>query len=571
MSANSDQKKSHVSPSSTWSSPVSRRALLGRMGASTAVAAAMHAPLPAFANEDSDEIGNEGAVGGAERRERAFRNRIQAARAERAIDVPRQVNNGDEARYPNRIGNHSKDLPHDAIGEVVPDAYEKLLAALASGDPRAFARIPTGGNVKIANPQGGLAFTLQGTDGAQLAIPPAPALASAERAGEMVEDYWMALTREVPFSRYGNEPLTAAAIDELNRLSDFKGPKARGQVTAGTLFRGSTPGDLVGPYISQFLLQPVRFGAVANLDQKYNTYAAKDYLTTFGSWLAVQNGQGPFAVNVKGGISYIKNGRDLAAYDHVDYNGQAAVTALLWLQQHAAPLNPENPYLTITNQMSGASFGNQHIFCLLYEVSMLASRAVFYHKWFVHRALRPEAYGGLVHNTLTRVASYPLHREVLESHAVNQVFNKYGSYLLPHADPEGCPQHPAYPEQHSIVIGAQVTALKAFYDERAILRDLPNAAPSIPSDDGQSLLPYAGSDAGDLTVGGELNKLASNIALGRDIEAVHWRSDAWQGLLLGEEIAISVMRDQQRSFNEPFHGFTFTKFDGTSYPRSDAR
>jgi hypothetical protein len=328
------------------------------------------------------------------------------------------------------------------------------------------------------------------------------------------------------------------------------------------LFRGSTPGDLVGPYVSQFLLQPVRFGPVSNLAQKYNTYAAKDYLTTFASWLACQNGQGPFDNNVPGGTSFIKNGRDLAAYDHVDYGGEAPVTALFWLQQHAAPFNPGNPYLALTKQNSAASFGAQHIICLLYEVAMLASRAVFYQKWFVHRALRPEAYGGLVHKTLARLADYPIHREVLNSEAVSQVFSKYGTYLLPHADPEGCPQHPAYPEQHSIIMGAQVTALKAFYDETIALRDLPNAALFVPSDDGQTLLPYTGSDAGVMTVGGELNKLASNIALGRDIEAVHWRSDAWQGLLLGEAIAISVMHDQRRSFNQPFSGFTFTKFEG---------
>jgi hypothetical protein len=568
MSTNIDQKENLIPEGSASSSPVTRRALLGRLGASTAIAAAAMHSIPARANEESEENRETGTVRAEERRERAFRNRVWAARVEHAIDVPRQINNGDEDLYPNRIGNHSKGLPHDAIGEVVPGAYDKLLAALASGDPRDFAKIPLGGTVKIANPQGGLAFSLQGTDGAQLSIPPAPALASAERAGEMVEDYWMALAREVPFSRYGNEPLTSAAIDELNRLSDFKGPTAHGQVVPGTLFRGSAPGDLVGPYISQFLLQPVRFGGVPNVSsvgQKYNTYPAKDYLTTFASWLAVQNGQGPFGKNVPAGTSFIKNGRDLAAYDYVDYGGQAAVTALFWLQQHAAPLNPANPYLAITNQVGAASFGNQHIICLLYEVAMLASRAVFYHKWFVHRALRPEAYGGLIHNTLTGVASYPLHREVLNSGAVSRVFSKYGTYLLPHADPEGCPQHPAYPEQHSIVIGAQVTALKAFYDETVVLRDLPSGAPLIPSDDGQSLLPYAGSDARDMTVGGELNKLASNIALGRDIEAVHWRSDAWQGLLLGEQIAISVLQDQQRSFNEPFRGFTFTKFDGTPY------
>jgi hypothetical protein len=64
-------------------------------------------------------------------------------------------------------------------------------------------------------------------------------------------------------------------------------------------------------------------------------------------------------------------------------------------------------------------------------------------------------------------------------------------------------------------------------------------------DDGQSLLPYTGSDAGQITVGGELNKLANNVALGRDMAGVHWRSDAEQALLLGEKVTISILRDQQ--------------------------
>jgi hypothetical protein len=45
---------------------------------------------------------------------------------------------------------------------------------------------------------------------------------------------------------------------------------------------------------------------------------------------------------------------------------------------------------------------------------------------------------------------------------------------------------------------------------------------------------------------------------------VHWRSDATQALLLGETMAISILRDQHRTFNESFDGFTFTKFDGTT-------
>jgi hypothetical protein len=75
---------------------------------------------------------------------------------------------------------------------------------------------------------------------------------------------------------------------------------------------------------------------------------------------------------------------------------------------------------------------------------------------------------------------------------------------------------------------------------------------------------YNGSDAGQITVGGELNKLANNVALGRDVTGVLWRSDAEQALLLGEAVAISILRDQRSTLNEPFSGFTFSKFDGTT-------
>ncbi len=539
--------------------PVSRREFLERAGlASAGVAAGLQAPS-ALAGEadESEERTDLSESDGHIRRERAFRLRVKAAIEERAVPIPRHATNGDEALYPNRIGNHTKDLPHDSIGEVDPTEYNKLLKAIESGDPADFEAIRLGGKVKLANPQGGLAFTMQGTDSAQLSIPPAPALASAERAAEMVEDYWMALLRDIPFSQYGKESISTAAIDELNRLSDFRGPRMRGQVTPDSLFRGTSPGDLIGPFISQFLLLPVRLGAI-NLTQKYNTYAPHlDYLTDFPSWLACQNGKSTLAVNVIAGTSYIKNGRDLSAYDHVDYLGQSAVAALLLMLRNGTPFNPGNPYLHSLNQNNGPTFGQQHFFSLLYEASIRASRAVFFQKWQVHRTLRPEAFGGLVHNTLSGVVDYPLHRDVLDSEAVSRVFSKTGYYLLPHNDPEGCPQHPAYAAQHAATLGAQVTALKAFFDESAVM-----PSPVMPSDDGQSLLPYTGADGAQMTVGNELNKLASNISLGRDFEAVHWRSDSWQGLLLGEAAAISVLRDQRHMYNEPFRGITFTSFEG---------
>ena len=124
------------------------------------------------------------------------------------------------------------------------------------------------------------------------------------------------------------------------------------------------------------------------------------------------------------------------------------------------------------------------------------------------------------------------------------------------AFPEGSPTHPAYPSGHATVAGACVTVLKAFFDESFVI---PN--PVVSSADGLSLVPYVGPD---LTVGGELNKLASNITLGRNFAGTHYRSDAVEGLKLGEAIAIRFLTEENLTLNENFDGFSLTKFDGTT-------
>ena len=133
---------------------------------------------------------------------------------------------------------------------------------------------------------------------------------------------------------------------------------------------------------------------------------------------------------------------------------------------------------------------------------------------------------------------------------------KPGGYLLPLAYPEGSPTHPTYPAGHATIAGACVTILKAFYNQNF---EIP--APQVPSEDGVALFKYNGDQA--LTVGGELNKLASNIAIGRDAAGVHWRSDGVEGLILGEEVAISVLADLLLNYHEEFQGFTLNRFDGS--------
>ena len=127
---------------------------------------------------------------------------------------------------------------------------------------------------------------------------------------------------------------------------------------------------------------------------------------------------------------------------------------------------------------------------------------------------------------------------------------------MPMAFPEGSPTHPAYGAGHATVAGACVTILKAWFDETHVIQN-----PLVPDASGTVLTPYVGDP---LTVGGELNKIASNVANGRNIAGVHWRSDATESLKLGEAIAISILKDQKNCYNEQFGGFSLTKFDGTT-------
>jgi len=535
-----------------------RRRFLGRAAGAAVI-------VPAFGADEASRGG-----GRHKRVEECFRLRVDAAREDRDLAAVSQKTNGDEALYPNRIGNYSKGLPHNSVGEVNPAAYMSLLDAIARGDPGSFDAVVMGGRVPLVNPQAGLAFDMEGADSHQLAIGIPPAAASAERAGEAIECYWMALLRDVHFANYATDAIAQAAALELSKLVDFRGPKEGGKVTANTLFRGFTAGDVAGPYVSQFLLKPLEYGAI-HIDQKINTYlplnaGGRDYMTTPASWLAVQNGAGPFGANSIDPVPrYVRNGRDLAAYVHIDVLFEAYFNACLWLIDNGAPLNPGNPYAAssgkLRTQTGFGTFGAPHVKTLVAEAATRALKAVWYQKWFVHRNLRPEAYGGLVHFMKTNAAGYPLHSDILNAHAVAAVFARTGTYFLPHAFPEGCPQHPSYGQGHSTVAGACATMVKAFFDDRAVLADFTDIVEA--SADGLSLVPYAGSDRNQLTVGGEMNKLAANIGIGRNHAAVHWRSDYADSLPLGEAVAISILRDQKDTYNESFNGFTFTKFDGT--------
>ena len=83
-----------------------------------------------------------------------------------------------------------------------------------------------------------------------------------------------------------------------------------------------------------------------------------------------------------------------------------------------------------------------------------------------------------------------------------------------------------------------------------------------PGDNGATVIPL--SPLVSLTVGGELNKLANNVGIGRNIGGVHWRSDATESFKLGEQVAIQLLKDLKQTYAEPFEGFSFTDFEGVT-------
>ena len=494
----------------------------------------------------------------ADRRTRARDLRHSAADSSYNRPHEDQVNNGEEVKH-GPVANFSKGLPHDAVGNVVPSAYAALRKALSSGDPDDFEAIPLGtpGGRKFTSPQAGLAYDLEGPDAASLAMKPAPRLDSAENSAEMGEVYWMALLRDVPFRNYAGHPAVGPAVGDMNAFSDFRGPRDAGSVTAGTLFRGDSPGDLVGPYLSQFLVKDVQFGSLRYSQRQQTVAAGTDFLTTFPSWLNAQNG-GPFVPEVLVAPRYIRNLRDLAHYVHVDALYEAYLNACLILLDLGAPFDPGNPYAGSKTQSGFASWGGPHILSLVTEVATRALKAVWHQKWYVHRRLRPEEFGGRIEAHLTGLHSYPMiDDEILNSGAVAAIQAAHGgSSLLPMAFPEGCPTHPAYGAGHATVAGACTTILKAWFDESWVI---PN--PQQPNTAGTALTPYVGADAGAITVGGELNKVAANISIGRNGAGVHWRSDYAESVRLGEQIAIEVLREQKDTFNER-SSLSISTFDG---------
>lgn len=476
-------------------------------------------------------------------------------------------------------------------------------------------------------PTAGYVFDLEGPDAQAVTMDPAPKLGSPELTYEMAEVYELSVLRDVAFSQFSEtctDPTLNAAVTRLNdlqyRKDGFNGRTrlhdGSGLITPQYAFRGSSPGVEVGPYLSCFMLMGnadqggddntrvglITYGAT-QIDQRVlKAIPGRNYMRTFANWLDVQKGEdqpgqpGDYKTN-RGAI---RTPRDLATYVHFDALYQAYLNAcLILLAQKSfgagfAPFDPAFANLSGElpggNQQAGgfALYGGPHILTLVTEVATRALKAVRWQKFNIHRRLRPEALAGRLARADAIAAEHPemggkfqAMRQDLGA-TIDAVCSIPGDEaaavdagLLPMAFREGSPMHPAYGAGHATVAGACVTILKAYFDTSAVLKKSGDAVAfsteavagdpvsiTPPPDDTHAELTVSPANQ-KLTLEGELNKLAANISIGRNMAGVHYFTDYYDSARMGEEIAIGILRDQALTYPLDKFQVTLPKFDGT--------
>lgn len=547
--------------------------------------------------------------------------------------------NGDETDFSNYEGSFHKTLEHDAVtGLLTVDGkanYELLLTALSSGLQADFDAITraSGGARKFTSPQGSFTRSINGVPAALLQCPPAPKLNSTQAAADMIENYLMAICRDVDFKDYGTGLLTdiddtieqttttdhadssktrnAAAI--LNSLGDaYKGPRnISGNVTYQELFRGKAQGDLVGPYMSQFwYMSSTYVFNGAPFEPKVRIAQQREFGVSWADFVALQNGLTPRLYNNGNPLpdtidfddpntQYIKNGRDLGTAVHKDGPGELQFYAVNALVQNNFPFSANLPYYNLSTPMPNEDpFVNMalvDIYSLIGQAAHEALKHAWAHKWRGCRRLRPEAMAGHVHRAkVDDVNPLGLDDSLFNTYPIQYTLNatdfdftidlldwvltynheqinvtdafytgiQADTYLLSQMYPEGSPMHPSYTAGHATFGSACSTILKAFFKNDTLMSS--KITPKTVDANGNLVDISDTNILNSLRVGGELDKLASNIANGRDIAGVHYRSDGDESVKLGEQVALRLLQAKAHEYHESgFTGFVLTLRDGS--------
>ena len=474
-----------------------------------------------------------------------------------------QETNHDEEKYDGYfIGSFTKNLKHNKQNGNCKDPRDFLQMKLAvvSGKQVEFDRIKTAnGSYKLVDPQASYYSFLIGAEYSNIISKVPPSISSKEFAAEMVELYCMEISRDLSFDKWSGSTTVNIILDELNKVKDvLLAPTYSGSITVDVMFRGNFGRHAqLGPYISQFLYHDVQYGD-QKIYQKYKCAKTRtpmnptdNYPTEFcidkSAAIHVQDGNKDNIFNISDERfyqepRYIHNGKSLAEIVHSDALYQFYYNATNILLNLGCPVDPGFPTYNYADNFTTIA-GPVDILHHVAAVAGYALKHAWYQKWRIHRRVRPEAAGILLQNHKDGTSSSPLHPVLTQSkiieyckHMHKKYYNVNSSYMLSSVYPEGSPCHPSYPAGHAVVAGACCTVLKIFFKG-----DTKWTYPVYESNhDGTKLHQYSNNN--HMSVNSEINKLGSNVALGRNWANVHYRSDGDIGMIIGEEVAIQYMK-----------------------------
>ena len=477
-------------------------------------------------------------------------------------------------RYPWAYGkllSHRRDLLFptkadvDLIIEAVTFPTETKLAALPR-HPQAMR--------KHEDPAGGHAVEPQGIDvmGGFFGDVIRKNFTSARSPGgflEMLEVYAMALLRDVKFTEYHRDAKAAAMVTALNDANAEFGMQANFQVpvTPQNLFRGIAPGENDGLYVSQFLLRDFREGNLP-ITQVYVVENDDLINRTKAGYLDMIHGIIDGRTNPSTDPPRrVDDGRVMASLCHNDPAFSIYFNAALILIPLAGLDALDGSDFNSSNFLDT---GGPDLLSMLGGVTRAALRASWSIKWTTAMKIRPETYAAHVQTAsdIENVSDIPGFTNLQnwaekskgiidEIRAVNQAAVGESTAFLPLVYPEGSPAHPSFIAGHAAVSGACVTVLKALsgtHKPNGLKRTWAEAANGRAAfalqevDPAEPTMLRAKLADDNETVNSELNKLASNVALGRDFAGVHYRSDSDCGMKVGEAVALQFLRTQVRCY-----------------------
>ena len=452
-------------------------------------------------------------------------------------------------------GVFSKGFPHPNMKDPSGPAYSQFVNALKN---RNWSDIQNINNTykKIVDSYCITDYELVGMYKSCFSIEQSPSPISEKAAAELIEVYNMAVARDVNILDWDSSPVIANVLTSLNLVkNNLDGPMENGNITANTLFRGPTPGDLAGPYVSQFLYYPITLGAFT-LTQKYiSPEVGKDYLRDINQFIDIWNG-GSTGTVTPGPKRYLMSIRDCTSYIHADQMWQPFYMAATILQNMGVSLS--NPVVNRTGSKF-INLGPIDLFSTMVEAAKLAMNATWCYKYNQLR-LRPEEMAYQVHLKKTEDTGLNFPESLLSNPVLNTIYNIDGktNYLMPQAYPEGAPAHPSFPSGHATLAGSMTTIMKAFFKT-----DSKKIRALVPTSDGSDLVNYlVNGQPVDLDINDELDKLASNCAIFRNFAGIHYRTDAEDGILLGEKVAIQLLEEYVKRYTTSVK-FTLKKRDGT--------